>query len=245
MGLGAVSPFAGACAKAVAGDSGVNGRDGADWIAQVPGLDGADAALRGLLAGAREMEAPEGAILFQDGDACQGYVIVLEGSVRVQKIDPEGHEIVLYRVEDGQTCMLTTACLLGGGSYPAEGVAETPTRLVMLPAPLFERAMDESALFRRFVMRGIGRRIADLMMLIEEVAFGQMDERLARRLLELAGESASLAITHQRLATELGTAREVVSRLLKDFERRGWLHLARGRIEIRDRAALSVLGRRG
>ncbi len=215
------------------------------WLARVPELAAdADAALARMLAGAREIEAPEGALLFRDGDACQGYVIVLEGSVRVQKIDPGGHEIVLYRVEDGQTCMLTTACLLGGSPYPAEGVAERRTRLVMLAAPLFGQAMDASAAFRRFVMRGIGRRIADLMMLIEDVAFGQMDARLARRLLALAGGDARLAITHQRLATELGTAREVVSRLLKDFERRGWLRLGRGWIELRDRHALARLGDR-
>jgi CRP/FNR family transcriptional regulator len=130
--------------------------------------------------------------------------------------------------------MLTTTCLLGHERYPAEGVAETETELVFLPAETFEDALDHSAAFRAFVMRGIGRRIADLMALIEDVAFGRMDVRIARRLSLHKEPSKPFRVTHQEIAAELGTAREVVSRVLKDFERRGWLKLHRGKIEILD-----------
>ncbi len=188
------------------------------------------------------MDVPKGAVLFRDGDVCNGYVFVTDGAVRVQKMDPQGHEIVLYRVEDGQTCMLTTSCLIGGEPYPAEGVAETVVSLAMLPAPAFEKAMAESADFRRFVLASIGRRIGDLMLLLEDVAFGRMDVRLARLLLKRSSESgAVLQCIHQELATELGTAREVVSRILKDFERKGWLALSRGRVEVKNSRALGEL----
>lgn len=191
---------------------------------------------------AQVMNIPKGTVLFRDGDVCSGYVLVTDGAVRVQKMDPQGREIVLYRVEDGQTCMLTTSCLIGGEAYPAEGVAETDVTLAMLPAPIFEKAMADSADFRRFVLASIGRRIGDLMMLVEDVAFGRMDVRLARLLLKRSGKSgAMLCCTHQELATELGTAREVVSRLLKDFERKGWVLLSRGQVEIKNSQALEEL----
>ncbi len=211
-----------------------------EWLSRFPDLAReAEAPLLALLDKARIASPPAGSVLFRDGDSCAGYVLVLEGAARVQKTDPEGREIVLYRIEEGQSCMLTTACLLGGTRYPAEGIAETDMRMVLLPAATFEAAMDGSRAFRRFVMRGIGKRIADLMLLIEDVAFGQMDRRLARRLLALDPGDGVLRLTHQQLATELGTAREVVSRLLKDFERRGWLQLGRGWLRLLDRPSLA------
>jgi len=149
---------------------------------------------------------------------------------------------VLYRVEDGQTCMLTTSCLIGSEPYPAEGIAETTVKLAMLPAPAFERAISNSPEFRRFVLASIGRRIGDLMMLVEDVAFGRMDVRLAKLILRRSAETKGvLNLTHQDLATELGTAREVVSRLLKDFERKDWVSLSRGQIKVCDDWALKSL----
>jgi len=192
-----------------------------------PDLNGLSTDIRKELEAIQPMKVPAGTVLFRDGDMCQGYVFVLSGSVRVQKMDPEGREIVLYRVEDGQTCMLTTSCLLGGRAYPAEGVAEEETELALL-APNRLDALLADAAFRRFVLSMISQRVADLMALIEDVAFGRMDVRLARRLLELDNGSGKLQLTHQQLATELGTAREVISRILKDFERRGLVELGRG-----------------
>jgi len=210
------------------------------WLKAFPELHAiADENWRRAATQAQVMSVPRGAVLFRDGDVCQGYVFVIDGAVKVQKMDTQGREIVLYRVEEGQTCMLTTSCLIGNQPYPAEGIAETDVKLAMLPASTFERAVSDSAEFRRFVLASIGRRIGDLMMLVEDVAFGRMDVRLAKLLLRLGGESGGvLSLTHQELATELGTAREVVSRLLKDFERKGWLALSRGRITIREEWAL-------
>jgi len=211
------------------------------WLARFPALAAIrDPAWRRAAQSAQIMRVTPGYVLFRDGSPCKAWVLVAQGSVLVRKVDPEGREIVLYRVEDCQSCMLTTTCLLGGLDYPAEGVAETAAELIVLPSETFETAMAESGGFRRFVMRAIGRRIADLMALIEEVAFGRMDARLARLLLRREGGGA-LSITHQELASELGTAREVVSRVLKSFERNGQVRLGRGRIEIVDRDGLASL----
>jgi len=135
--------------------------------------------------------------------------------------------------------MLTTICLMGSQEYPAEGIAETDVELAMLPLAAFEQALTASNGFRHFVMGSIGQRICDLMQLVEDVAFGRMDARLARLLLKRIRHQESLDCTHQDLAFELGTAREVVSRLLKDFERKEWVSLSRGKIKLRDPKALA------
>lgn len=207
------------------------------WLKLFPALDGLSEVVNSELVKLKTMKVPGGTVLFRDGDACQGYVFVLNGSVRVQKMDSEGREIVLYRVEDGQTCMLTTSCLLGGKVYPAEGVAEEDTELALIPANRFDELLADST-FRKFTLGMISDRVADLMALIEDVAFGRMDARLIRRLMELDDGTHKLKLTHQQLATELGTAREVISRILKDFERRGHVVLGRGEITLTDLDAL-------
>lgn len=216
-----------------------------DWLRAFPAIAELDADCRRLIIDtAQPMQVPKGAVLFRDGDDCGAYVMVVSGSVRVQKMDAEGREIVLYRVEEGQTCVLTTTCLIGASRYPAEGVAETDVSLVLVPRAVFAEAIDRCAGFRRFAIAAIGRRIHDLMLLIEDVAFARMDKRLARLLLaKLNQGEESIAATHQELAVELGTAREVISRLLKDFERRGWLKLARGRVDVVEAGELAQLGR--
>ncbi len=218
----------------------MNDREETAWLRAFPRLAAMPGEIRARLAALKAVSVPAGTVLFRDGDVCRGYVFVVQGSVRVQKMDPDGHKIVLYRVEDGQTCMLTTSCLLGGRAYPAEGIAEDETLLAMMPAADFD-ALLAHAPFRRFVLGMISERIADLMALIEDVAFARMDVRLVRRLLELDDGSHALALTHQQLAAELGTAREVVSRILKDLERRKRLSLKRGCIRLLDLAFLRRL----
>jgi len=204
-----------------------------DWLNTFPELkDNRDKAWRTSSAKAMRMQVKRGSVLFRDGDACNGYVLVVNGAIRVQKVDPQGHEIVLYRVEEGQSCMLTTTCLLAKQNYPAEGIAETDVDLVLLPLDAFDAALSESTGFRHFVMANIGHRISDLMLLLEDVAFGRKDVRLAAFLLKHAANSDVLEMTHRQLAVELGTAREVVSRLIKDFERKGMVKLGRNKITL-------------
>ncbi len=216
-----------------------------EWLSQFPALLSiGDPAWLEALASVRLVTIPEGVTLFNEGESCSSYLLVLDGSVRVQKISESGREIVLYRVEAGQSCVLTTACLLADERYHAEAVTESAVTAAALPCGAFRRALDLSPGFRQFVFASYGSRVADLLTLIDAVAFGRMDERLADRLLELGGAAGETRATHQALARELGTAREVVSRLLKEFERRGWVRLHRGRIELCDCAALRRIGPR-
>ena len=210
-----------------------------DWIETFPLLGNLDATIRKrLLATALPVTLPEGAMVFREGAECSNYLLVLQGSVRVQKLSESGHEIVLYRVESGQSCVLTTSCLLACEAYNAEGVTETPVEAIAIPNALFQELLAASPEFRAFVFATYADRISGLLMLIDAVAFGRMDSRLAAKLAELADADGAITMTHQELARELGTAREVVSRLLKEFERRGWLSLGRGHIQVCDHGSL-------
>ena len=202
--------------------------------AVIPAADVADPGWRLLAEEARTVSLAAGAVLFKAGDPCREFVIVLGGSIRVQYSDAEGHEIVLYRVRRGETCILTTSCLMGGAAYPAEGLVEEDAKLAVVSLAVFRRALNHEA-FRNFVFTTMGRRILDLMLVIDEIAFRRLDHRLAEY---LAARGGAVDTTHYQIAVELGSAREVVSRLLKEFERRGWVGLQRGHIEIRDRDAL-------
>lgn len=214
------------------------------WLDSFPRLGELDAtALEWLRGSAREIELPAGTVAFSSGQACANYLFVTQGSVRVQLTAESGREIVLYRVGPGETCVLTTTALLADDNYMAEGVAETPVRAIALPAPLFRQLMAQSETFRQFVFSTFGQRVTALMQVIQGVAFGHIGPRLAALLLSRAVDRREIALTHQELAVELGTAREVVSRQLKEFERRGWVKLGRGRVALADRPALQALSR--
>lgn len=191
-----------------------------------------------LDAGMRPVRLAAGVTVFAEGAPCEAFLLVLHGTVRVQKVAENGREIVLYRVEPGQTCILTTSCLLGHGVYSAEGVTETAVEGLALAPGTFRTLMAQSSRFRDFVFSAYATRISDLLLLIEEVAFGRIDVRLAQVLLERDDGTGTVRATHQDLATELGTAREVVSRQLKDFEHRGWVRLGRGRVTVKEAEAL-------
>lgn len=178
-----------------------------------------------------EMEFPPGQVLFSAGQNCQGLPLVVGGRIKVQMTGVSGHSIVLYRMEGDDICTLSIGCLMTGRAYRAEAVVEEQARVMMIPRGVFDRLMDQSAGFRLGIMESYGRRLDDLMLLVEEVAFRRMDERLEEWLLGRAARGPVL-ITHQELAVELGTAREVVSRLLKELEKRDMVRLSRGRIEV-------------
>ncbi|CAA6603614.1 cAMP-binding protein-catabolite gene activator and regulatory subunit of cAMP-dependent protein kinase (fragment) [Rhodospirillaceae bacterium LM-1] len=216
--------------------------ESADWTRSIPALNGLDEATRKrLVALSQPVTAPAGTRLFGEGSPCQSYLIVLSGQVRVQKVGENGREIVLYRVEAGETCVVTTACLMSQTDYDAEGIAETVITARALPMSGFKELLAQSAPFRDFVFRAYATRISTLLMLIEEVAFGRIEQRLAACLIGRAHGKAELEATHQDLAFELGTAREVISRQLKEFERRGWVKLGRGQIALVKPSALESL----
>lgn len=207
--------------------------DSRPWWSHFPALaDLDDPSWRAIRSAAAVVKVPAGVTVFHSGDVCENYLLVLRGSVRVQKLAENGREITLYRVENGGSCVLTTSCLMARERYPAEGITETEVLAAMISLPLFEKGLNESEGFRRFVFTAYAQRISHLILLVEEVAFGRIDGRLAQSLLELRNPEGAVEATHQALAAELGTAREVISRQLKEFERQGWIALQRGRIEV-------------
>lgn len=210
------------------------------WLEQFPDLSGLDEHAKNILAKyARIVEAPIGTIGYREGAPCGAYVMRLAGKSRVYKMSTGGREILLYRVGAGETCVITTTCLLGSSDYPASTIVEEPIRDVLIPAAAFNQLMIDSAVFRKFVMTNYGALISDLIVLLDEVAFRNLGARLAKVLLD--AKSTQITRTHQQIADELGTAREVVSRQLKRLELKGSVSLGRGQIEITNRSSLEKL----
>jgi CRP/FNR family transcriptional regulator len=193
-----------------------------------------------LLEAVQIMRLPAGTVLFDERQACRGFPLILEGAVRVVKASANGRELPLYRITPGETCVITTSCLVGKAAYSARGTAETDLVLVFLPAGEFAVLLAEPA-FRDFVFHLFSARIAELMQLVEEVAFQKLDQRLAALLL---GKGKRVHATHQQLADELGSVREIVSRLLKGFATQRFVALGREQIEILNPAGLRQIAGR-
>lgn len=211
--------------------------DSASLVAFYPALAGlAPDLLAQLARPGAVIHLPAGTQVFAEHQPCNGFPLLLAGSIKVVKSAASGREILLYRVEPGGSCIITSSCLLGHSDYNARGVAESPLSLLVLPLPLFSRLMAEHAPFRDFVFHLFAERIAELMQLVEEVAFARLDQRLAKLL--LAKPEGVLNVTHQQLAEELGSVREIVSRLLKGFAAQGLVALGREQVTLLDRAGL-------
>lgn len=185
-----------------------------------------------------------GKVVFRNGEPCEYFLLLLEGAVRVQRTSSEGHEIALYHLKPGQICELATACLLTGQPYPVEAVAEIQSEILLLAKEQFHALLSTAVPFQREVFKAINEGLSSLVTLVEEIAFEPLDRRLAQKLLALAGDGQNVKATHYAIAAELGTAREVISRLLKTLERRQLVHCRRGQIELRDIDALKSLAQR-
>src|SRR6185369_5294988 len=205
-----------------------------------PALAGLTAEQLGsLLSPQAVMHLPAGSQVFAEHQPCQGFPLLLAGSIKVVKLAASGRELMLYRVTPGGSCIISSSCLLGHTDYNARGIAETPLTLTILPVPTFSRLMLEYPAFRDFIFHLFAERIGELMQLVEEVAFARLDQRLAKLLLARQGDV--LYVTHQQLADELGSVREIVSRLLKGFAAQGLVTLGREQLGITDRSGLQKL----
>jgi CRP/FNR family transcriptional regulator len=181
---------------------------------------------------------PAGTPVFQPTDACPGFPIVLDGRVQVTRTLDNGRELLLYDVESGESCVMSTACMLGNNPYGAHGHCISDVELALLPRALFEKLLAQHAPFRNEVFALFTDRLSRLMELVEAVGFQRLDQRLAAMLL---GKGQRLATSHEQLAQALGASRESVSRQLKHFEERGFVKLGRGAIEILDPRGLRQL----
>lgn len=207
------------------------------WTDTLPALS---PQARQMLAALPQRRVPQGTPLFRAGDTAQGFAVVLLGRVEVFLTGPSGREILLYAVEPGQSCIQSTLGLMADEPYSGEAVTAVDSDLVFIPRASFLRLMDEEAGFRGFVLQAFARRMADVTRLLERVAFGRIEARLAQALLDLA-EGGVVQATQAELAARIGSAREVISRRLDAFARSGWVATDRGHVALRDPAALRQL----
>lgn len=180
---------------------------------------------------------PRGVVLFHPGDSAKGFVVVLSGRIDVYLTGPTGREILLYAVEPGQSCIQTTLALMGDEPYSGEAVTATDAQIVLIPQALFRSLMEADTGFRCFVFQSLARRMQDVTRLLERVAFGRIESRLALALLDVA-QDGTVTATQAELAARIGSAREVVTRRLDAFARSGWVETDRGTVRLLDVAAL-------
>jgi CRP/FNR family transcriptional regulator len=197
--------------------------------------------LPSALRAAAKIVIPAQRRVFSQGQLADHLLLVSSGSVKVFARSSEGREVVLYRVQTGEMCTLTTACLLGHTAYPAESITETETVAIKLPADQFDRLLNQSDSFRRFVFAGFSSRLAEIMKRFEQLLLDSVHRRLADFLLQRRNDEGVVGMTHEMLAQEIGTAREVVSRHLKTMEQEGMIRTRRGQIEILQTGALRNL----
>ncbi len=212
------------------------------WITQFQGLDQLPGDIRAELErGSDIISVAAGTEIFAPGQPADRLLLLLDGTVKVQQKSETGRDVFLYRVHAGDSCVLTTANMLAFESHTAEGTAETDIRAVAIPRETFDDLVSKSPIFRQFIFTAYSRRITDLFTLIDDIVFQRMDVRLAARLLELAGTNDAVHATHADLGTELGTAREVITRTLSEFQRRGWIEQTRGKVRLVARDGLTQL----
>lgn len=180
---------------------------------------------------------PAGAVYFEEGHSCGQIALVGDGDIRVFKRGETGREITLYHVEKGQTCILSASCVLAQSTYPATAIVDREATAIVFQAGLFRDWIAQSEVIRQFIFSSLANRMAEVLFLIEELTFRKLDERLfefLREKLKKSGQTQQLKMTHEEIAVELGSAREVISRLLKDFERKGIIVQNRGLIQAGD-----------
>jgi CRP/FNR family transcriptional regulator len=214
-----------------------------DRIAQaLPILKHADPKLsREFMQTAFFARIPAGRDVFVEGDRINAIALLISGVVRVYKIGETGREITLYRFGLGESCILTANAILSQQSFPAIATVEQDAEAVMIPADTFRDWVHRYDLWRGFVFDLLSQRLSSVMALVDEVAFRRMDKRVAALLLERSRLDNPIRITHQEIAAELGSSREVISRLLEDFTSQGLIQLRRGTIEILDHQSLESL----
>lgn len=214
----------------------------ADWTERFKGTAALPMGVRDRLnRSARIIHIKKGDQVFGPMNIPDSLFFLYDGRIRVSQTSDAGREIVLYRIEAGDSCVLTTACMLAEEAYNAEGIAETDVTVVVLPKPAFDRLSSEEDAFRDFVFAAYSRRLIDLLRVVDDVAFGRIDVRLAERLLTLGDGLKEIRVTHQDLASELGTAREVISRVLNDFQKRDLIGQSRGLITFKDKPGLGAI----
>lgn len=194
-----------------------------------------------LAASTTVVSLPKGETFYREGDPCPHFGLVGHGDIRVFKAVPAGREITLYHVRDGEPCLLNMLSVFLDRPAPATAITEAATEAVLVPATVIRKWLTINESMRTFVFEAMSAKLTDVLTLAVEVSISRMDVRLASLLLKLADAQLTVHLTHDEMAAELGTAREVVSRLLKELERCGALRLGRGHVTIVDPTTIASM----
>lgn len=181
---------------------------------------------------------PAGESIFLENDTCTFFALLLSGRVRVFKEGESGREVTLYRFEKGESCILTMSCILSDSLYPAIAIAEEDSEAFLIPAQVFREWMNRFDAWRKYVFEILAKRLSAVIMVVEEVAFRRVDSRIAELLLSKTDKEENVHLTHQQIASEIGSSREVVTRILKDFEHEKLITLSRGIINLLNKDGL-------
>jgi len=198
-----------------------------------------ESSVMSLMESASLVNIPSGQQVFASGSHCDNYLLLLKGVVKAQLLSENGREMLLYQVRPGDSCVLTTSCLLSGDDYPAEAYTEGEVSAFVISSHAFYRCVEKSAFFREFVFKNFAARLSNVIGRLGEVVFEGIEWRLAKEL--LSADEEVIHVTHQEIAVKLGSAREVISRNLKQLEAKGWVKLSRGTVTILDRNKLKEL----
>ncbi len=215
-----------------------------EWLRQYPQLQNLeDPAWRQALRHVDIIDVPAGTTVFRPGDPCVNLLFLVEGQVRVYMSGDNGREIVLSHLKGGDLCVFTLTSLLQAADYSAAAVTEQSTRAATLPVMHFRELFACSRGFQDFILHTMAQRMHETLLLLQEIAFEGLEMRLACYILRHTDgiEGAAIELTHQQVASEIGTTREMVSRLLKEMEQRGCVRLKRKRIELVDADRLETL----
>ncbi|HSR21839.1 MAG TPA: Crp/Fnr family transcriptional regulator [Anaerolineales bacterium] len=185
---------------------------------------------------------PAGRDVFVEGDRVDSIALLIRGVVRVYKMGETGRQITLYRFGDGQSCILTANAILSQKTFPAVATVEREAEAAMVPAQAFRDWVRRHEAWREYVFDLLSARLASVMETVDEVVFRRMDARVAAFLAERADAINPIPVTHQEIAAELGSSREVVSRLLEDLAERGLVRISRGQVDVLDQDALAGRG---
>lgn len=211
-------------------------------VGRFPSLHDA-ALLQAIATSGQAARLPVATGICNEGALCSHLALVLDGTARVYKLAEQGREITLYRVEPGECCILTASCILSGLEFPAFAISESELEAVLIPPARVVAWMDDHPQWRNLIWQLMASRLAGVISLVEEVAFRRVDRRLANYLIARSAQAgqSNLILTHHQIAADLGTSREVISRILKDMEQRGVLHTSRGHVSIDDSQTLIAL----
>lgn len=190
---------------------------------------------------AKKVTLEKGTTVFRSGDQCKNFLFILKGEVRVDLVSTSGREVMLYTLGKNETCVLTTSCLLSHEDYNAEATVTRDLSALVLTSKSFHHLIKTSDDFQNLVFASFAKRLGEMMLKVEEVAFVPLDNRLAAKLLHMETDCGKIMTTHERLAADLGTAREVVSRKLQKWETMSFVERGRGFVRILDRPAISKL----